>query len=1004
MMNEFNANDVADDAVQHHSSEMNPAAYGSAQTSENGVKVLFLGNSITLHSALASIGWSGNWGMAASAAEKDYVHLVAEGIRRETGREVDLRVRNIALLERDYRNVVLADLLKEDADYEPDYLIVAIGENVPNFANDDDAAAYRAAVANLLAFFHKGRQVKARTVVRGCFWPNAAKDKAMAEAASDYAAEFVRCDISGENGMMATGLFAHEGVAAHPGDRGMEEIARRILAAFFPKEAPYRVWADGRECVVHPIRVSAMPFNQWAPGYQRPMDQIEDAAYVALETDGETVFLVNPKRTFTKAVVRPLSAGVVPVVDNGAVIFTLPKCGHYVLELDDYHTPLQIFAEPKRDFAREKAEATITFGPGLHEPEIVKLKSHDRVYIDKDAVVMGSFQADGVEDVKISGYGVICGSRNRRDNDHCYREFQSTTVRLIDSSDIVVDGPIVTDSSCWCVEAFNCRNVEISHVKVTGQWRYNTDGIDICNSTHVRIHDSFVHSFDDTIVLKGLPDDCDKPVKDIEVRRCVLWCGWGRTLEIGLETWAAEYSGILFEDCDLIHNNMGALSIHLGGDAPVKDVTFRRLRLEYAAGELRPELQTSRDGKYTPVAPWSGPWFTATNWKFTVPNWKNTVTGETFDAFAKAHQRFGNFDLVKVEDIDITVEDGARLPVLEAFACEEGDAFGTIEMANVRLNGTPVAPLSAFPCNVNAKGAAGLVGASGTDWMRGKVGAFVHFLVDEDGFRRLDEFDVEGLAGQLQEMKADYFIITLGQNSGWYCAPNATYEKLAGYAPHSHCSRRDIPAEIIAALKGTGIRFGLYLPCQTPNRDQAAARKFGFPVEEGKISDYPFTDEGSANWARVIEEWSRRYGRDISIWWFDGGYSWCGFGEAHAARYKAAVLAGNPDAAFAFNPGVRMERNEESGNCWAGEENEPFDVIPDSRWKYPGVQWQVLTFMGRSWGDPECRFSDEAWGKWIKAVTEKGGAVTIDMNISRPFGKICAEQVAQFKRVTDARF
>ena len=291
----------------------------------------------------------------------------------------------------------------------------------------------------------------------------------------------------------------------------------------------------------------------------------------------------------------------------------------------------------------------------------------------------------------------------------------------------------------------------------------------------------------------------------------------------------------------------------------------------------------------------------------------------------------------------------------------------------------------------------------GTDWMRGKVGAFVHFLVDEDGFRRLGEFDVEGLVGQLKEMKADYFILTLGQNSGWYCAPNATYEKLAGYAPYSRCSRRDIPAEIIAALKGTGIRFGLYLPCQTPNRDQAAARKFGFPAEEGNIRDYPFTDDGSANWAKVIEEWSRRYGRDVSIWWFDGGYSWCGFGDAHAAKYKAAVLAGNPDAAFAFNPGVRMERNEESGNYWAGEENEPFDVIPDSRWKYPGVQWQVLTFMGRSWGDPECRFPDEAWRKWIKAATEKGGAVTIDMNISRPFGKIRPEQVAQFGRIVSAK-
>ena len=47
----------------------------------------------------------------------------------------------------------------------------------------------------------------------------------------------------------------------------------------------------------------------------------------------------------------------------------------------------------------------------------------------------------------------------------------------------------------------------------------------------------------------------------------------------------------------------------------------------------------------------------------------------------------------------------------------------------------------------------------------------------------VDGFDVERLAEQLESVGARYYLITIGQNSGYYLSPNATYDRFVGRAP-----------------------------------------------------------------------------------------------------------------------------------------------------------------------------------------------------------------------------
>ena len=671
---------LASDAARNSSEAMNAAAYSAEALVSEGVRIAFVGNSITLHQPLPEIGWTNNWGMAASAAEKDYVHLVADGIAAKTGRRPSVMVRNLATFERGYRTVDAGSLLADVVAFRPEYVVVALGENVPDLATEEDRLAYRRAFMELLRPLMPGRS-KPNVVVRGVFWPNAAKDAEMAHVASDLDVTFVRADVADQPGMRATGLFAHSGVAAHPGDAGMAEIAARILEGFFPTKSGYALWVQDRAVKVTPMRISAVPFNQLPQGYQRPADQTEVAGFATIEVEGPVVCRVKPDRDFSRVTVRPLAAGVVPVVSEGEIIFTVPKCGHYVLELDGCHNPLELFVEPKRDFAAERESATLTFGPGLHEPVLVTLKDHDRVYIDKDAMVKACFRAKGVKDVKIFGYGVIEGSRNRRTGYDCYRDDQDSGIQILDSSDVTVDGPVVVNAAAWCISAFNSRNLEFAHLKVTGAWRYNTDGIDICNSRDVLIRDSYFHSFDDSIVVKGLMSDEKSPVENVRAERCVCWCGWGRTLEVGLETWAPYMKGIVFQDCDLVHNNHGAISVHLGGPAPIEDITYRDIRIEYDRSERPSVMQRFRDEKYISTEPWSGDAITVSNYKMFGPG---SMYGD-----ACKDEPAGSFRTLTIEDVAITVGEGAKRPTVNIHP-EEGTTFGIISKKNITINGEPL--------------------------------------------------------------------------------------------------------------------------------------------------------------------------------------------------------------------------------------------------------------------------------------------------------------------------
>lgn len=192
------------------------------------VRILVVGNSITRHGPKADIGWKGDWGMAASRAENDFVHRLA-ALLRGAGVSYYMCVHQASRWENavNARNVRLSEF-DGVRGFGADVVVYRLAENLVDAVS---AGEYAAALGEFIDYINpKGGKVLYTT----SFWkkPTDAVTQAAAAAAGMPCVDLG--DLGDDSAMKAEGLFEHSGVAAHPGDAGMEAIARRIFVQLLP--------------------------------------------------------------------------------------------------------------------------------------------------------------------------------------------------------------------------------------------------------------------------------------------------------------------------------------------------------------------------------------------------------------------------------------------------------------------------------------------------------------------------------------------------------------------------------------------------------------------------------------------------------------------------------------------------------------------------------------------------------------------------------------------------
>ena len=365
------------------------------------------------------------------------------------------------------------------------------------------------------------------------------------------------------------------------------------------KSGDYRVFINGQEIDVYSCRISAYPFNRVWPGYQRAVGQSELASFVNLVSDEEITVEVEPltKSVEGKIMIKPYSKGISHRVEGDKVRFTLKENGTFLFQIDDYHGLLYIFNNRPVP-CEDRASVTYYFGEGVHFPGKIILRSNESIYLEPDAYVYGCVFAENAENLRIYGNGIFDDSCEERMSEACYDPYINGNLKFYDCRKIRLEGVGYTNSALWCVNLFHCRDVVAEGINVFGQWRYNTDGIDVVNCERIAVRNSFVHSFDDTVTVKGIDRYAPDSNRDVSVEGCTLLCDWGKTCEIGLETAAYEYANIVFRDCDVIRGGNAVCDIQNGDYAEVHHVLFENIRVDLEPFYTPEVLQRTEEQVY----------------------------------------------------------------------------------------------------------------------------------------------------------------------------------------------------------------------------------------------------------------------------------------------------------------------------------------------------------------------------------------------------------------------
>jgi hypothetical protein len=375
--------------------------------------------------------------------------------------------------------------------------------------------------------------------------------------------------------------------------------------------------------------------------------------------------------------VQPWTQGIRPALSGRTITFTLAHPAKLSITRPGDHLGsaemLFLFANAPEAPPLRDTPGIRYYAPGVYR-ENIDARSGDTIYLAPGAVIFGSLNLWGVQNVKVFGRGVIVydGPQDSA-SDTGWKHLRNWHAIVMDNArNISISGiTCVVRSRTWMIQMKDSRFITFDNVKVIGgsDANANQDGMDWLGGGDTVVRDSFIRAADDVFAMQGNWDgyEHDKmivpghDVTNISVERSVLSTSISNVVRAGWPSKTFHGANFSMRDSDVIDAGMGACGIPFAllelwvnptGGGLQQGYHFDNVRLEnwYSLLQLEQPAPSIRDISFKDI------WAIETSSR--VPSTLlGDVAGVSFD-----HVRLAGVVAASDADIPLDLKDGARQP------------------------------------------------------------------------------------------------------------------------------------------------------------------------------------------------------------------------------------------------------------------------------------------------------------------------------------------------------